>query len=108
MNLIFLILPFAFAATEIAKDMEIAAGKAHEACVELDVPQKMSYSFTSSADLVFGLHYHAEEGVQYPDPEKPRKSAKGQFEPAEKNHYCLMWTNSSKKPVKLNYKYSVK
>lgn len=94
------------APSKIEKSLE--PKKAHEECITLSPPEELSYSFSSSSDVKFNLHYHVGKEVVYPVKRDKASSDKGTFKPASKQDYCLMWANGSEKPVTVKYEFEVK
>lgn len=83
----------------------IKSGKSHEACFQLYSGDKVFYSFDSSADLRFNIHYHEGKEVHYPVPVRLVSSEKSVFEAEIDNKYCLMWKNPGKEMVGMNLQY---
>ena len=89
--------------SQAAKPATIKPGKIFEKCLSLSPPQKIEYSFESSAKLNFNLHYHRGEQVYYPVKLDRTKAESGLYEAKAKETYCLMWENTTGADVELTY-----
>ena len=83
----------------------IAPGELHEVCMTLTPREQLRYAFTGSGKLSFNIHYHADNNVYFPVPERLTSGAKDSFTPASRQDYCLMWTNPGSDPVELHLEY---
>ena len=87
------------------KNPMIKPGKSYEACFHLSSGDKVQYSFDSSAELRFNIHYHEGKEVIYPVPVRLVSAEKSVFEPGTGNQYCLMWNNPGKETAKMKLQY---
>ena len=84
---------------ELIKGLEIK-----EECLNLLPGQKLEYSFKSSAEVSFNIHYHEQGGRPiYLKDEKGMLFNKGVLDPPKKNLFCLMWVNPGMKDIRLSY-----
>ncbi len=88
----------------------IKAGGSYEECIELKPGQVFDYDYGASNFVDFNIHYHTEDGVQYPDTRKGRMMGQGFIDPGthdyyteEQEFYCLMWDNLNDEPVKVSF-----
>ncbi|WP_269532360.1 hypothetical protein [Chitinimonas sp. BJYL2] len=86
----------------------LAAGKGHEACMDLKSGDRLEYGFSASNKLAFNLHFHDGDRVEMPVPESLQdKVPAGSHVAAITQHYCLMWTNPHQSASQLAYRYQV-
>ncbi len=84
---------------ELIKGLEIK-----EECLNLLPGQKLEYSFKTSAEVSFNIHYHEQGGRPiYLKDEKGAIFHKGVLDPPKKDQFCLMWVNPSLDDVHLSY-----
>jgi hypothetical protein len=93
-------------APEKTVEIELAAKKVHEECMDLTPGQNLLYRFEASGELDFNLHFHQGDKVTYLVKEKYSNYASS-YEAEQENGFCLMWENSSSEPVKLQIGYQV-
>ena len=74
----------------------------------LSPSQELVYSFKSSSDMKFNLHYHVGKEVVFPIKKDKISEHKGNFKPTSKQDYCLMWSNNSKSEATVAYEFEVK
>ena len=79
----------------------------HEKCVDLGKNNELEYGFNSDAKLSFNLHYHDEDGKIFIVNENLINNLENIFKPKERAYYCLMWINSAKKEVRINYFFKI-
>jgi hypothetical protein len=89
------------------KKMTLPAGEFHEECVELAARQKLDYFFRSAAPLDFNIHYHRDDKISYPVRKNGVMTLSASYSPRRADGYCLMWKNPRKKPVELDYRFSI-
>ncbi len=93
---------------EIKKvEITLAPGKLHEECMDLQPGQQLRYEFDAPSRLDFNIHYHQGSEVVFPVERRDIASDKGVFEPAMKQHYCMMWSSAAKEPSALSYEFRV-
>jgi hypothetical protein len=92
----------------------IEPGDSYEECVELVPNQLMHYSFTSSKNVNFNVHYHDDKSIFYPVNEKNITFWKDSISPDDFDYYsqdqeffCLMWDNLNSENVKIIFTYNV-
>lgn len=96
---------------EVIQDsVTIKAGGSYEECIELKPGQVFDYDYDASDFVNFNIHYHTEDGVQYPASRKGRMMGKGMIDPAthdfyteDQEFYCLMWDNPNNESVKVSF-----
>jgi hypothetical protein len=96
------------------KSMQIKPGRSYEECVELFPNQIMQYSFTSSDNVNFNIHYHDGESILYPVNKKNITFWKDSISPddyeyysKEQKYFCLMWNNLNNESIKITFNYNV-
>jgi hypothetical protein len=87
----------------------------YEECVPVEDHQVLEYAFTASKPVEFNIHYHLGEEPAYPVLEKGVASLQGVFDPStvqdpmgKPPFYCLMWRNTQREEVKLNFSFTVR
>lgn len=80
----------------------------HEDCFEMEPGDILDYSFESSKEVYFNIHYHEDSKIFYGIEKNNVISDKGQFYSQIKQYYCLMWTNPEKVRLSLTYSYRIK
>jgi len=74
-----------------------------EECVNLQSGQKFEYSFKSSAELSFNIHFHQQGVPIYLQNEKDIVFKKGVLVAPKKSQFCLMWVNPGMEEIRLSY-----
>ena len=99
---------------EIKETAFISMGQFYEECVELYPNQVMHYSFNSSEDLDFNIHYHGMQGRMYAIKKDQVSSYTGElvcnemdFYSKEQENFCMIWSNKNESDVRLNLKYYI-
>jgi len=68
------------------------SGKAFdERCLKLAAGESIRYSFSSSADVGFNIHYHRAKDVFFPVKQTAVREANSTFRAQTEDDYCLMW-----------------
>lgn len=96
---------------EVIQDsFTIKAGGSYEECIELKPGQVFDYDYDASSFVNFNVHYHTEDGVEYPVKRKGRMMGKGMIDPTthdfytpKQEFYCLMWDNLNDEAVKVSF-----
>jgi len=99
---------------EIRSTANIETGKFFEECIELYPSQVMHYSFKSSKDVDFNIHYHAMEGRKFAIKKNSVTSYKGElvcdemdFYDKDQEHFCMIWANHGETEARLSLKYYI-
>ena len=94
--------------------VQIKPGDSYEECVELVPDQRMHYSFSSSKNVNFNIHYHTDESILYPVNEQNIIFWEDSMSPddfdfysKEQEYFCLMWDNHNSESVKVTFNYRV-
>ena len=74
-----------------------------EECVNLQPGQKLEYSFESTAELSFNIHFHEQGRPIYLQDEKATVYKKRVLIPPKKDEFCLMWVNPGMEDIRLSY-----
>jgi hypothetical protein len=97
-----------------SKKIVIKPVRSYEECVELLPNQGIKYSFQSSKDLDFNIHYHGDDKVHYPVLKKEVRSYRGvlycdeqDFYVAGQDFFCLMWKNQNTSKARLTLEFEV-
>lgn len=77
-----------------------------EECFELRSGQTIGYAFESTAPVDFNIHFHRGNAVEYPVKRDQIQQADDRFEASSTQEFCLMWTNRTQAPVRVNGKLS--
>ena len=77
-----------------------------EECFDLQGGQTIGYAFESTAPVDFNIHFHRGKEVEYPVKRDQVRQADDRFEASSTQEFCLMWTNRTQAPVKVNGKLS--
>lgn len=92
----------------------IEPSRSYEECVELLPYQGIKYSFQSSKNLDFNIHYHGDDKIHYPVLKKEVRSFSGELYCDEQDFYvsgmdyfCLMWENPNSTNVVLTLEYEI-
>ncbi len=101
--------PIATAANGNVKHLTktLKAGKVHEECMQLNVGQRLAYSFETKSLIDFNIHYHLGKEVFYPVKKDATKTLKDEFTAGSSQDYCLMWTNKNAKQVLVKYEFQI-
>ena len=71
------------------------SGKAFdERCVKLAADESIRYSFRSSADVDFNIHYHRANEVFFPVKQSAVREANATFRAQTEQDFCLMWEHT--------------
>ena len=90
------------------KTVDLPAGEFHEECLDLSRPQRLHYAFSSAQPVAFNIHYHRGKDIVYPVRLKNIRSWKSVFSPPRNEGYCMMWSNSQRNGVKIEYQFSIR
>jgi len=92
----------------------IEPGKFYETCIELNSGQVLNYSFNSSIDVDFNIHYHSDEGRKYAIKKNQITSFKGElvcdemdFYSKKQKNFCMIWSNFNENAARLKLKYYI-
>ena len=77
-----------------------------EECFDLQGGQTIGYAFESTAPVDFNIHFHRGKEVEYPVKRDQVQQADDRFEASSTQEFCLMWTNHTQAPVRVNGKLS--
>ena len=98
----------------LTDSVQIKPGDSYEECVELVPNQLMHYSFTSSKNVNFNVHYHVEKSILYPVNEQNITFWEDSISPddyafysTDQEYFCLMWDNLDSESVKVTFNYRV-
>ena len=64
---------------------------------------QLYYSYKSSGNVDFDIHFHDGKQLTTPYIRKKRSSGKDIFVANEHREYCLLWKNNADVPVELSY-----
>ena len=84
-------------------NLNLRPGKVHESCHKLAAGSKLSYSFQTSSQTLFNIHFHSGKQINYPVKEQLLDNSSGTVDIDTAQTYCLMWTNSQSHTVTLRY-----
>jgi len=101
------LLALAPAALPEAGTRDLAGGVHSEYCVALAPGKRLDYRFEASGPVQFNAHYHAGREVLYPVPEREALDGAGQVRVDAPQDLCLMWSNSARTPVHLQFEAGV-
>lgn len=65
--------------------------ESYERCIALDPGDSLRYSYQSSAEVRFDIHFHAGEKTQYPVYRDGSLSGSGVFTASQASEYCVYW-----------------
>jgi len=92
----------------------IIPGQFYEECIELYPSQVLKYSFNSSKDVDFNIHYHGMEGRKYAIKKYSITSYKGElvcdemdFYDKDQENFCMIWSNHGESEARLRLKYYI-
>jgi hypothetical protein len=90
-------------------DTVLQSGEVHESCLKILKTEIFKYSFQSSGELDFNIHYHddANGEVFYPVEETLISSKTGTFLPEITQTYCMMWENKDQSSSGLTFQSRV-
>jgi hypothetical protein len=97
---------------EIVHDsVTIKSSNSYEECIELRPGLVFDYEFDVSDIVNFNIHYHTEDGIEYPVEKRGVTFGKGTIDPSghkfyteEQENYCLMWDNLNSGPVRVSFR----
>ena len=87
--------------------IDIATGDFYEACDKWKPGDKVSFSFTSSAPVMFNVHYHTRMAKVYAIEQTLVDTFEGSFVVQSNDIHCCMWKNDNPNFVTLTYDMSV-
>ena len=85
----------------------IGTGDFYEACDSWAPGDKVSFKFTSSAPVMFNVHYHQKHAKMYAIEDTSTENYEGSFIVQSDDIHCCMWKNDNPKNVTLTYDMSV-
>lgn len=86
------------------QSLNLRAAEVHESCHELAAGMKLNYSFQSSSETLFNIHYHDGKVVSYPVAKQKTSGRNGTLTADSSRSYCLMWSNPQTITLTLRYK----
>ncbi|KPJ99645.1 MAG: hypothetical protein AMJ60_04370 [Desulfobacterales bacterium SG8_35] len=89
------------------KTITIATGDFFEACDKWTPGDKVSFAFTSSAPVMFNVHYHQKHAKMYAIDQTLVDTFDGSFIVQSDDIHCCMWKNDNPKFVTLTYDMTV-
>ena len=89
------------------KKVTISTGDFYEACDKWKAGDKIRFNFTSSAPVMFNVHYHTKTSKIYAIEKTLQDSFEGGFVVQTEDIHCCMWENNNPNYVTLNYDMSV-
>jgi len=94
--------------------VQIKPGDSYEECVELVPDQLMHFSFASSKNVNFNVHYHVDGSILYPVNEQNITFWEDSISPdaydfysSDQEYFCLMWDNLNSESVKVTFNYLI-
>ena len=84
---------------------QLPPGVVFERCVTLPSDDTLSYSFKADQPVVFDVHYHRDALVSYARRKRTVISEAGQYDSTSLRDYCLTWHNTSRKAIRLSWRY---
>ena len=85
-------------------DWQVLKGlEMEEECVNLQPGQKLEYSFKSTSELSFNIHFHEQGRLIYLQDEKATVFKKGVLILPKKDIFCLVWVNPGMEDIRLSY-----
>lgn len=89
------------------KTTTIATGDFFEACDKWTPGDKVSFKFTSSAPVMFNVHYHEKHQKTYAIEQTLKDDFEGSFIVKSEDIHCCMWKNDNDNFVTLTYDMTV-
>jgi len=89
------------------KSITIATGDFYEACDNWTPGDKVTFKFTSSAPVMFDVHYHAKHQKTYAIEQTLKDNFEGSFIVESEDIHCCMWKNNNNNFVTLTYDMTV-
>ena len=87
--------------------IDIATGDFYEACDNWTPGDKVTFKFTSSAPVMFNVHYHQKHAKVYAIDQTVTDAFEGSFVVQSSDIHCCMWKNDNPKFVTLTYDMTV-
>ncbi len=87
--------------------IDIATGDFYEACDKWKPGDKVSFNFTSTAPVMFNVHYHTKMAKKYAIEQTLVDTFEGSFIVQTDDIHCCMWENKNPSFVTLTYDMSV-
>lgn len=72
-------------------ELQIASKKLKELCIALKTGDRVDWSFYSTHDVFFNIHYHVGPDVSYPAKVDGIRAAQGTLEVPIDQNYCWLW-----------------
>ena len=88
-------------------DLSLAAGKADEACMKLQVGDTLHWRFDAGAPVAFNVHHHVGKDVMMPVDVKEARRHEGRLVADVANDWCLMWTAAQGAPARVKGSWSI-
>ena len=87
--------------------VDIATGDFYEACDNWTPGDKVSFKYTSTAPVMFNVHYHQKHTKMYAIEQTLTDAFEGSFIVQSGDIHCCMWKNDNPDFVTLEYDMSV-
>jgi len=82
--------------------LDIKPGDFGEHCLRIEAGKTIRYRFAASTPVDFNIHHHRGNDVLYPVKGDGTAREQGEFRAPATADYCLMWTNRTKSPARID------
>jgi hypothetical protein len=86
--------------------LQLAPGKADEACMTLRAGDTLTWRFEADAAVAFNVHHHVGQEVLMPVDVKDARTHAGSLVADRANDWCLMWTAPKDRAARIQGEWS--
>jgi hypothetical protein len=77
----------------------LVSNSAHRECMGVSDRQLLRYWYRSDGPIDFNIQYVEAKETLYPVKQSQQSIGSGSFTPKASGDYCMVWTNTSRRPV---------
>jgi hypothetical protein len=77
----------------------LVSNSAHRECMGVTDKQLLRFWYRSDAPIDFNIQYVENNDTLYPVKQTRQSIGSGSFTPKASGDYCMVWTNTSRRPV---------
>ena len=84
----------------------LVSSGAYKECFSLSLHQKLRYWYRAESAVDFNIQYVEGKEMLYPVKKDKTAIGSGTFQPKVAQDYCVVWTNTAKRPVTLSFEFA--
>ena len=84
----------------------LVSSGAYKECFSLSLQQRLRYWYRAEGAVDFNIQYVEGKETLYPVKRDKSAIGSGTFQPKVAQDYCVVWTNTAKRPVTLTFEFA--